>query len=121
MITIRMPKGTLSKWLAALRSGKYKQTIDVLYDRKTGGFCCLGVLQHVVDGEVETYGRIPCQLPSRAWLSKNGVEFRQANVIDGQCRSPYLPALNTFADVANDLGVDFDRIADAIEACSEGY
>lgn len=30
------------KWVAELRSGKYKQTKHVL--KKNGGFCCLGVL-----------------------------------------------------------------------------
>jgi hypothetical protein len=31
-----------SKWVAALRSGEYKQTKDTLRD--LNGFCCLGVL-----------------------------------------------------------------------------
>lgn len=32
------------KWIAALRSGKYKQGIEQLYNRSTRGYCCLGVL-----------------------------------------------------------------------------
>lgn len=35
-----------SKWVAALRSGKYKQTQTVLRDDL--GFCCLGVLCDVI-------------------------------------------------------------------------
>lgn len=36
-------------WLAALRSGNYKQTIERLQDRDFGGYCCLGVLCDVFD------------------------------------------------------------------------
>lgn len=45
MITIRMPKELLAKWLAALRSGEYKQSRESLYDGN--GYCCLGVLQKI--------------------------------------------------------------------------
>jgi len=36
------------RWVAALRSGRYKQTRNHLFDRKGGkpGYCCLGVLAH---------------------------------------------------------------------------
>lgn len=37
-----MNKRIKTKWIAALRSGKYTQTRQVLRDAK--GFCCLGVL-----------------------------------------------------------------------------
>ncbi len=36
-----------TKWLAALRSGNYKQTKKFL--RNADGFCCLGVLCDIVD------------------------------------------------------------------------
>lgn len=43
------------KWVAALESGQYKQTQCTLYDPATKGFCCLGVLQHILlDGKVQT-------------------------------------------------------------------
>lgn len=35
-------KDTKKKWLAALRSGKYKQTTSTLFEN--GAYCCLGVL-----------------------------------------------------------------------------
>lgn len=42
------------KWLNALRSGKYKQGQETLYNPTTKSFCCLGVLEHcVLDGSVE--------------------------------------------------------------------
>ncbi len=37
-----------AKWVEALRSGEYKQGIGLLRDCD-GGFCCLGVLCHVID------------------------------------------------------------------------
>ena len=37
-----MKKTIKKKWLAALRSGKYKQTEGMLKNKE--GFCCLGVL-----------------------------------------------------------------------------
>ena len=42
-----------AKWIEALRSGKYRQCRDQFtYGR--AGFCCLGVLHHVVqNGEME--------------------------------------------------------------------
>lgn len=40
-----MDKSIKSKWIEALRSGKYRQSINV---KKDGyGFCCLGVLEDI--------------------------------------------------------------------------
>lgn len=39
-----MKKVLRDKWVKALRSGKYKQTGDVLFDRHANSYCCLGVL-----------------------------------------------------------------------------
>src|SRR3954467_3257157 len=36
------PKEVRAKWVAALRSGEYKQTKSYLHDEQ--GYCCLGVL-----------------------------------------------------------------------------
>lgn len=46
-----------AKWIAALRSGEYRQCRDALV--KDGGFCCLGVLHTVVTGAppiIDTWG-----------------------------------------------------------------
>lgn len=39
-----MKRSVAMKWVEALRSGKYKQTLSELKNNQTGGFCCLGVL-----------------------------------------------------------------------------
>ena len=40
-----MDKQIRDKWVRALRSGRYKQTQEYLYDGR--GYCCLGVLARV--------------------------------------------------------------------------
>lgn len=41
-----------AKWVAALRSGEYKQGKCQLYDQKDNSFCCLGVACHVASGKL---------------------------------------------------------------------
>lgn len=75
MKTTRMPKELKEKWTAALRSGEYKQGKGVLRD-ENGAYCCMGVLQMIVDGEVETSSSDSEQArgyPSQEWLAGNGI------------------------------------------------
>lgn len=44
----KLPKVFKRKWLAALRSGKYKQGKLNLYDKKYDVYCCLGVACDIV-------------------------------------------------------------------------
>ena len=112
------------KWLAALRSGEYRQTkgylrrtdIDNVYPR----FCCLGVLtdlfikEHpnnskwrnqksvscpILNGK--SCGGIQLPLPVQRWASLNTYSPRAKN-------KKYLSTMN-------DGGMNFDQIADAIE------
>jgi hypothetical protein len=124
-ITIRAPKAILRKWLKALRTGGYKQGKGVMYNPKTYGFCCLGVLQHCVTrGEVEVNEWGFAAAPSPEWLQEHGIEFKDKYGM--QFSYPYLPPLNTGAAQANDgcgarPGKSFKAIAKAIEVCAEGY
>lgn len=53
---MKMPIELKTKWVKALRSGKYKQGRGRLYDPDTKSFCCLGVLEHIcLNGNVEKY------------------------------------------------------------------
>lgn len=77
MNKIKMPAKLLKKWLKALRSGEYKQTTGTLYNPKTCGFCCLGVLQHVASGgkcEVNSDGDFDAG-PSGSWYLGNGISM----------------------------------------------
>jgi hypothetical protein len=40
---VRLPKAFKKKWIAALRSGEYKQGKEMLYNHDTKEYCCLGV------------------------------------------------------------------------------
>jgi hypothetical protein len=126
MKTIRMPKETLAKWLEGLRSGKYKQVYGALRNRVLGkdgeptkeiGYCCLGVLQMVVDGKVE---EAVGGTPSRDWLERNKIHFD--NIYNpSQFATHTAPFINIggkwmHAAEANDTyNCPFDDIADAIE------
>lgn len=110
--TIRMPKELLDKWLAALRSGEYKQcAMSMAID---DGYCCLGVLVVVGGGNPFEHAGTP----NPDWLEHNGVNF--ADGPNNTLCNPFLPALGTNAAEANDSGASFAEIADAIEACAEG-
>lgn len=43
-----MNRKSLQIWIAALRSGKYKQTTRQLFNREKTEFCCLGVANEVL-------------------------------------------------------------------------
>jgi len=45
MKEFELPKEFATKWVAELRSGKYKQVKSSLFD--CGGYCCLGVAGHL--------------------------------------------------------------------------
>jgi hypothetical protein len=110
--TIFMTREQWEKWDAALRSGEYKQTGGGL--NLDGGYCCLGVLQKCLTGEAEQLGT-----PSPQWLSHENIKFADSNgdtALDGYVvENPYLPSMEESAAGANDDGVSFEAIADAIK------
>lgn len=130
MKTIKMPQETLDKWLAALRSGEYKQAAGRLRG-PCGGYCCLGVLQHVLDGKVTPDKDADDELPPLDWLEEKDITFFVGSGIEG--RQPYLPTLDCYAAEANDETegphedgcavhtYNFNQIADAIEQTAEGF
>lgn len=121
MKTIRMPKGLADAWLAALRSGEFKQGRKRLEDIEGGCTvnCCLGVLQKCAMGDVErrSHDNSSLRLPTYAWLSSQRIRFFNK---DGDIdTNPWLPMLKDQAAAANDRKIDFLQIADAIEATLE--
>lgn len=122
MSSIKMPKEIGEKWLAALRSGEYTQGSSLLKTAE-GNYCCLGVLQMVVDGQVEEDPEVPgtsAAIPSMGWCVSKGIDL-------GPCCNPMVefdrpPAEDpddsgctiTVAE-ANDGDFTFLEIADAIE------
>lgn len=108
MKTIKMRKELGEKWLAALRSDKYKQGFGTL--ECDGRYCCLGVLEHVADGSTETEA-----LPSYHWLHEHNVCFSSS--IGATVTAPYVETSDGFECVANlnDEGMPFSDIADLLE------
>lgn len=46
-MTQKLPKVFKRKWVAALRSGEFKQGISNLYSKVDNTFCCLGVAENI--------------------------------------------------------------------------
>jgi hypothetical protein len=120
--TIVMPKEHLTAWLEALRSGDYKQTTQSMC--REGGYCCLGVLEMVVSGEVEKIANGNYRgTPSPEWLTKHDIKFFDSE--EGElCTNPRLlieghPNVRRAATL-NDKGLAFPAIADLIEFSAKG-
>lgn len=116
--TILMKKADAKAWLKALRSGRYTKGKGTL--RAKNKFCCLGVLEHALDGRVERR-----TLPSYKWLEKHGIHMR--NDIHGYWKTGSNPAVCEYEDrslasgVNDDTNASFKQIADFIEPCIQTY
>ncbi len=100
LVGITMTQAQKDQWLAALRSGEYRQGSGDLH--KDGRFCCLGVYAHAV------HGCIPSSMSYMASLS-GYLEIYDLGEGFGQSVQAELAAMN-------DNGQSFAQIADFIEA-----
>ena len=111
------------KWLAALRSGKYKQGTGNL-KTKTNRFCCLGVLCDVYRKETK-YGKwMKDNFGNFHFINtkKSKKDFKDAGVLPLNVMEwADLPSVNPLIDVGsslagiNDSCASFEKIADIIE------
>lgn len=123
---IRMPQWMKDKWVKALRSGEYEQGRNILKDTH-GRYCCLGVLQQVVDGDVERYADMsrsdfgrPLPTPSEEWCTAKGITGDASLIRAGLGWIPEGSRLSLMT--LNDHGLHkFNQIADIIEKGVEGY
>lgn len=111
-------------WVAALRSGDYKQTKFKLRDVSTGGFCCLGVLCEISglgtwDERDVTPQFIETANPKNrnSGVLTSGV-MRWAGLTNriGMYRRPQDDTAGESLSRDNDRGKTFAEIADIIEA-----
>lgn len=135
---LQMPQEIKTKWLSALRSGDYTQSGGSLKDEQ--GYCCLGVLMEVVDGEnvFEKWADENGTLPLPEWYNANSMRsfhlsetldmsgyskypIRNDSVLyqrnDGYCTYEFKPG-NDYATPVSDESVppaSFLEIADFIE------
>ena len=138
--TIRMPKAIWDKWKALLLNPETKQGVGSLCD-EFGGYCCLGVLQMAVDGDVEKVDETerdrllkegqslsllpdlgsPALTPSPEWLRRNGITFRSR--CSSNARVPEVNVNGHFEMVSelNDEGKSFARIVELMRPHVETY
>jgi len=112
----RIPKLLLKKWTAALRSGEYQQGKHTMFDAKTDSYCCLGVLQHALDGVVEAN----MEVPSPKWGASKGI----TEPVKGSCFNPFLFCGGNWCSAAycnDELNLSFPEIADLLERHAETY
>lgn len=129
-MTFKMPAQLKADWLTALRSGAYTQAKYKLEKGTiTGGrgFCCLGVLQQVADGQCEMSNDGFADYPTVGWWQDHGCQFPELSEHldspDVYLGAPIAPQLLDHTDhpvsvgVLNDVvGLNFNQLADLIEA-----
>lgn len=101
-----------AKWVAALRSGDYKQGGGSLYNTKENTFCCLGVLLDVVDPEGwitstelhrqhrQTSGPGVISDPENFGLTEEAVDILMG-MNDGMDSNGYSVPYKTFKEIAD--------------------
>lgn len=99
------------KWVAALRSGKYKQGMGALYKR--GAYCCLGVAECVVLGYPKS-GDSSLSSSATTALGLNSNEGGFTTPVDGEGTYQCLISLN------DEARWSFEKIADFIESEPDG-
>lgn len=97
-----MKKKHADEWVKALRSGKYKQGYNQLYDHDDKSYCCLGVLNKLHKNQLND--------------NYTGILSPGNGVIGSD--SGYLPSLDvSLIKLNDDLRLNFDEIADIIQIC----
>jgi hypothetical protein len=103
-----------TKWLAALRSGKYKQGRSMLLDTVDRSYCCLGVLCEV-SGLGSWSGGTYAMDPAFGKASYIPFDIADLLGLESDPRVPFQANRLGLAQL-NDRGLTFLQIADLIEA-----
>ena len=108
------------KWVAALRSGEYQQTTEVLHD--DNGFCCLGVLtelyrqEHGGEWEKISDSSTIYKFVNKFYLDGCETEILPWTVVHWSGLNDQVPHLaDNYISNLNDSGMSFAKIADLIE------
>lgn len=100
------------KWIKALKSGKYKQSKNTLYNKETAGYCCLGVANEVCDLKEKSDSTL-----LNAY-KKLGLNDDDGEIVDGY-KFPRGKKKYRYLTDMNDKGVSFSKIAEFIESHPE--
>jgi hypothetical protein len=132
MSSMRMTAEQKARWLEALRSGKYKQGVSLLEssdpDTDAKAYCCLGVLQMVLDGDVQRGAgcdgrRRSYPLPTMQWYLDHDIDVVLEDDNDGPdvgispiCSVDKPNCQNySYAYLNDSSGKTFSEIADLLE------
>ena len=106
-------------WVAALRSGRYKQGQKFLFDNDTQSYCCLGVNCLILGQQLVTHNEggltSPLGLPRVHQAATWWEVDPQIELIDSP-RVKYKGRWKGLVDLNDDVGLTFEQIADLIEA-----
>ena len=112
---IKMDRVFAKKWVKALRSGKYKQAHDVLFNGE--GYCCLGVACIVAGKKfvhkVEANDYVVERTKEYAHLPSSVKKLMKIKYVTGEFTDKD-GGLGSLTDM-NDSGKTFEEIADFIE------
>lgn len=126
---IRMKRKDKEAWLKALREETYPKGIGALKDFD-GGYCCIGVLQMVLDGKVETdCCGDPRGMPTKNWWVEKGVStltgFNMEHGLEILEGLPYFEggknAAKYIPDINDNCGLTFPQMADILDPIIEVY
>lgn len=106
-----MNKDIADRWVAALRSGEYKQTQKTLR-RLDNSYCCLGVLCEILE--------TPCEARTRTYAYDDSVDFlpnsvRIAAGMNSTIGQYHKDGYGFDLATTNDDGASFAEIANIIE------
>jgi hypothetical protein len=109
-------KENLKKWTSALRSGRFKQTVGAL--KINDGYCCLGVLCHIITEEqpntrvIEKFN----QILATGKDGKDQLGIIPEDLFIEWTGFPY--SIHWTLSTMNDKGHSFFEIADYIETAA---
>lgn len=131
----KLPKEFATKWLLALRSGKYEQNkLGALYNYKNNSYCCLGVAASILGCSKENMDQsyveldtAPKKYPSELLVWDNTGPYELpillAKLNDGYNKDTYGLEENIILlkNIDVSKGYNFNQIADFIELNTEFY
>lgn len=105
-----LPVEFKNQWVAALRSGKYKQGKQRLYNQAADTYCCLGVAAHMCESLPSTLYN-SALIPSVSFQSGTGQVLKvPVELSDDE------PLQKRLWEMNDDQEKSFEEIADYIEA-----
>ena len=104
-----------AKWLEALRSGEYEQIDSTLC--ADGRYCCLGVLETILDGDVEKDEMgMPQSSPTCDFLNRHSIEVELRGLQQGKEWPTEFPLLdykgvyNKLMEMNDELIAEYDAV-----------